>query len=153
MIAGPGIARRRVSFRRRLPLDASVLCDVRARLRDYLCQHDVPERAAADVVLCVDEAITNAIRYSRGRGVDVTVRAGSRSVRARVRDKGTGFLHTGLRARPSPWTTGGRGLYIMQSLMDDVSVYCSRGAAVSMWKRLDGNADSAGSGQVDQYRQ
>jgi len=132
------IMKRRDGFRTRLPLDAAALGDLRSRLRTYLRRHDVPEKTAADIVLCVDEAVSNAILYSQARHVELTVRATADEVFAQVRDEGRGFSRR-RSGCPELWNTRGRGLYLIQALMDDMRVDCSRGAAVSMWKRLKGS--------------
>ena len=52
----------RLAFR--LGLDPARLARARERVRDYLWLHCDNERLVDEVVLCVDEACTNAIRHS-----------------------------------------------------------------------------------------
>jgi anti-sigma regulatory factor (Ser/Thr protein kinase) len=126
-----------------LPLDGAALGDVRARLRTYLEARGVAGREAADVVLSVEEVAINAIRHSHGQKVDVLVRVDAHVVYAQVRDDGVGFRRL-RRVCPDPWRAGGRGLFLVRSLMDDVTVDCSGGALIMMRKRLDGGAPVPG---------
>ena len=60
----------RLSFS--LPLDAARLQRARQRMRDYLHEHVVDADAVDDIVLAVEEAVTNAVRHS-GAADDVLI--------------------------------------------------------------------------------
>ena len=47
-----------------VPPEPSHLLRARERLRDYLRQYCTEQRVIDDLVLCVEEACTNAIRHS-----------------------------------------------------------------------------------------
>jgi anti-sigma regulatory factor (Ser/Thr protein kinase) len=107
---------------------------MRDGLRRYLRDHKVPEGIAGDVVLCVHEAAMNGMRFGGGR-VDVRVWLRNGRVVASVKDRGLGFSSQ----RPSLLdltATGGRGLYVIRYLMDQVAIDCSKGTEVRMEKRL-----------------
>ena len=119
----------------RVPPESSHLLRARERLRDYLGQYCTERDLVEDVVLCVEEACTNAIRHS-GSAADITIAlefADGRLV-ATVRDRGHGFDVTGFDAHALPDLTAdhGRGLFIICSLMDDVELCCHAGFEVCM---------------------
>lgn len=84
-------------------------------------------RAASDVELCVVEAVNNAIEHSygglRGQRVDVHFIACDGWVEIEVVDHGRGFGDSGppCLVAPDVLDEGGRGLYIMHALMDEVT--------------------------------
>lgn len=65
---------------------------MRRRVREYLDAYFLSVEQVEDIVLCLDEACTNAIRYD-GVADDITVRLGydGRELVAEVSDKGYGF--------------------------------------------------------------
>lgn len=97
----------------------------------------------AQLPLVVDEAVTNAMEHGNdwdvARKVHVVADLTPDSVEIRVSDEGGGFarasvadpLSDGRRER-----VGGRGLFLMESLMDDV-VYRDGGRTVVLRRRLD----------------
>jgi len=88
------------------------------------------------------EALSNAMIYGNGRDpskrVQVEVVLEDSSLRARITDEGTGFDPGGI---PDPTTppnvhrVGGRGLFIMRTLMDEVH-FNDRGNSVTLILRL-----------------
>ena len=71
---------------------ASALGAARHRVRTFLCGFGVPDDAVFDVVLSLDEACKNAIRFSKSpRTIDVTVAFDTAAVCLVVRDHGVGF--------------------------------------------------------------
>ena len=67
-----------------LALEPSHLLRARERLRDYLSLHCADEDLVADVVLCLEEAATNAIRHS-GAGDKVRSRFASKATSCTAR--------------------------------------------------------------------
>jgi len=118
----------------RIADDLTVLAVMRAGLRAYLERRLVPDTVVTDVILCVHEAAMNGLRCGGGE-VDVHVWLRSGRVIASVKDHGAGFACR-RQALPDPMATGGRGLYMIRCLMDDVEIECSRGTLVHMEKRL-----------------
>ncbi len=129
-------APRHGAFRGELGLDAAALGGVRSGLREYLAARRVPGRAISDVVLCVQEAVTNALRFGHGGRVEVAVWVEADEVCARVRDHGQGFSMHGSPCRPDAWRTEGRGLFLICALMDQVMVEGADGAVVCMRRKL-----------------
>ena len=105
---------------------------------DYVRALCPDEELVDDVVLCVEEACTNAIRHSQSSEVmDVSLAFGDGSLIADVRDRGRGFdvAVFDLGATPDLMGDGGRGLFLMASLMDELSLRVDDGLHVHMVKR------------------
>ncbi len=97
----------------------------------------------------LSEALSNAMLYGNGsdplKRVRVEVTMGANCITACVTDEGSGFDPDAI---PDPTTpsnlfkTGGRGIFLMRSLMDEV-MYNERGNSVTLILRL-GVQDSRG---------
>lgn len=122
----------------RLPLDAARLLRARERIRDYLRLHCPEEQVIDDVVLCVMEACTNVIRHSGASGdMDVSLRFAGDELVVDVRDQGRGFdIRSFDRDRvPDLLADGGRGLYLIAHIMDEMDLEMSGGLHVHMAMR------------------
>lgn len=118
---------------------ASALIVARDTVRDFLRRRAVPERAVCDVVLSLNEACKNAIRFSGSeRSIDVKVAVEHGNVQVVVRDHGTGFEPAPIDTSvpPDPLELHGRGLFLMSCLMDNLRVARDRGAVVRMRKAV-----------------
>ncbi len=99
----------------------------------------------------LSEALSNAMLYGNGRDpgkrvrIEVTVR--DQEVSARITDQGPGFDHTTVPDPTLPGNLskpGGRGIFLMRSLMDDVQ-FNEEGNSVTLILRLEeGRPDIAG---------
>ena len=122
----------------RLPLDPARLLRARERIRDYLTQHRIEGDTIDDVVLALEEAMTNAVRHS-GTSEDLNVRLqfAGRDLLAEVRDHGAGFDVTSFDPGrlPDPLEPGGRGLFLMNRLMDEVELLSANGLEVRMVRK------------------
>ena len=130
--------RRPPRLRFQLPLDAARLLRARERVRDYLRALCPDEELVDDVVLCVEEACTNAIRHSQASEVmDVSLALDDGSLIADVRDRGRGFDVDVFDPTASPdlMADGGRGLFLMATLMDELSLRVDDGLHVHMVRR------------------
>jgi anti-sigma regulatory factor (Ser/Thr protein kinase) len=105
----------------------------------FLAAHDVPEGVASDLVLCVQEALKNAVRFAR-TDTSLTIVIDPACVTCLVRDRGPGLPMAARRLvppiGPDPLEVSGRGFLIMTSLMDDLDVRSDGGLEVRMRKRL-----------------
>ncbi|HET6497011.1 MAG TPA: SpoIIE family protein phosphatase [Thermoleophilia bacterium] len=131
-----GVTLPRLTFR--LPPDPSRLLRARERMRDYLQQYCSDQVAIDDVVLSVQEACTNAIRHSGSQeDIEVCLFAEEGDLVAEVRDAGHGFNVEAFdrEAAPGPMSMGGRGLYLMAHVMDDLVFRHDGGLSVRMVKR------------------
>ena len=104
-----------------LPPSSSSLPDVRRAAARMLV--DVDEEVLADVLLALDEAVSNAVRHGSKAGQPVVVTVGRDGpwVEMTVRDGGPTPRLPRLPAEPPPaLQTGGRGLWLILQLVDEV---------------------------------
>ena len=125
-------------FERSLPLDVSALPTTRHQLGAFLRGLDLEQDVVEAVLLCVQEACKNAVRFSGSpRGIDLSVTLDGEAVRAVVRDYGGGFDHSRVSTEaPDPLCSSGRGLFLIRALMDTVEIRGSTGTEVRMCKLL-----------------
>ena len=74
-----------------LPLEPARLLRARERIRDYLHTHAVDPGTIDDVVLAIEEAMTNAVRHSGARNVYLSVIQKQDKISLVVEDDGVGF--------------------------------------------------------------
>ncbi len=91
----------------------------------------------------LSEALSNAMLYGNARDprkrVRVEVIVGEREITARITDEGPGFDYEEVPDPTAPENlekSGGRGLFLMRELMDEVH-YNERGNEVTLVLRLD----------------
>lgn len=121
---------------RTFPADAAALRDIRAFIREQAEHDDVPAPMADDIVLAVSEASTNAVVHTATGEIKIRWRKRGDVVFVRICDEGV------FREAPGPPRLdgmGGRGIPLMQALMDDVTLHRGTarnpGTVVSMAKR------------------
>ena len=137
-----------ISFK--LPPDPERLLRARHRLADHLMRRGVRPDPAADVVLAVHEAMSNAVRHS-GVAADIEIELTFQGddVLARVTDRGCGFDVASFDPEqpPDPLQAAGRGLYLISRLMDELELSAGAGTDVRMVKRgaLAGPSGASGS--------
>ena len=129
----------------RAPLRTAFACDpqrlleTRHAVRDFLAARGVDEQTVEELVLCVEEACTNTLRHSGNRS-----RARSRCryqehvVEICVKDSGKGLdlARIDLAREPDLLALGGRGLYLIKALADELELANEGGACVRIRKRL-----------------
>jgi GAF domain-containing protein/anti-sigma regulatory factor (Ser/Thr protein kinase) len=121
-----------------LPLDPARLLRARQRIRDYLNENVADAAAVDDVVLAIEEAMTNAVRHSEAvEDLDVTVSFHGDELVATVRDHGCGFDVEGFDAAALPDVDqpGGRGLFLISRLMDELHLHRDHGLVLRAVKR------------------
>jgi anti-sigma regulatory factor (Ser/Thr protein kinase) len=128
-------------LRLRLPAIPASLAIIRARLRTWLPAAHVTPSAAADVLLAVGEAASNAVEHAvRGADGDVelevTARATTTGLALTVKDNGR--WHAPLKSQRSGRSAQrGHGSRLMSALVDTVTVTpTSQGTTVEMRKEL-----------------
>lgn len=113
---------------------------MRKTLRAYLAQQAVDAAVAYQVVLAADEAFVNAVTHAGGDGpIHVSACVSGRQAAVEVRDGGGGFAVCGSHPRsvPDVHRPSGRGVFLIERMMDEVSVESGRdGTTVRMVRRL-----------------
>jgi PAS domain S-box-containing protein len=119
-----------------VPPKPSHLLRARERIRDYLRQYCTEAQVIDDVVLCIEEAATNAIRHSGSEAdIEISLRFTDGNLVAEVKDHGRGFDAAFDRgALPDPLNDHGRGLFLISHLCDQVELRCDGGLEVQMFK-------------------
>ena len=127
-----------------LPPVSSSLPDLRRAVPGTL--GDVSEDIVADVLLALDEAVSNAVRHGSGAGepVMVTVESDGEWIEMSVRDGGPTPRLPRLPAEPPPVLhTGGRGLWLILQLVDEVRLQrVGTGTRLTMRRRTASRVDS-----------
>ena len=127
-----------------LPPTSSSLPDLRRSVAQTL--GDLNQEVVDDVLLALDEAVSNAIRHGSrgGEQVQVTVESDDEWVEMTVRDGGPTPRLPHLPAGPPPvLQTGGRGLWLILQLVDEVRLQrIEDGTRLTMRRRVTSSEDS-----------
>jgi anti-sigma regulatory factor (Ser/Thr protein kinase) len=127
-----------------LPPTSSSLPDLRHSVAQTL--GDLNQEVVDDVLLALDEAVSNAIRHGSrgGEQVLVTVESDDEWVEMTVRDGGPTPRLPRLPAEPPPvLQTGGRGRWLILQLVDEVRLQrIEDGTRLTMRRRVTSNVDS-----------
>jgi hypothetical protein len=117
-------------------------------LRCAFCEPVAP-RLRFNFRVSLSEALANAMVYGNGgdpgKRVRVEVELETERLTARITDQGLGFDPFGLPDPTSPEcleATGGRGIFLMRKLMDEVH-YNAQGNAVTLVLRIPGGESAA----------
>lgn len=109
----------------KFPADTCELSAMRNAARDFLLAAEVPEMEAELMVLALDEACTNIIRYAYGgctkRVIRMTLEDVRGTVRCSLRDYGKSCDPAKIRSRDlTDFRPGGLGVRILHSAFDSV---------------------------------
>jgi PAS domain S-box-containing protein len=125
-----------------LPNEPSRIRDVRSFISEFLTDLRAPLDVASEIVLAAGEAAGNAVKYGRKESVqgEVRVRCVVQGVNIQITiaDDGPGFEISDEPAmgQPDPLAAGGRGLFLMRELMDEVDIDSSpEGTTVTLTRQ------------------
>ena len=123
------------------PPQSASAAQMRRSLRAYLSDQALDAKVIYDVVLAAEEAFINAVDHAEVRDdlIRVTARVSEREASVEIQDAGAGFALPRPDTPPIPdvCRVHGRGVFLMESLMDEVSVQSGRrGTTVRMVRRL-----------------
>jgi serine phosphatase RsbU (regulator of sigma subunit)/anti-sigma regulatory factor (Ser/Thr protein kinase) len=109
-----------------LPNESARLGEIRRFVRGFLAEIRAPVEISQDILLAVGEAAANAARHGRreaGRSeVRIGVKLEGTEVVVTIADDGGGFDMNEVKSRERDrFAAGGRGLFLMQELMDSVT--------------------------------
>ncbi len=112
------------TFRLEFSPDMASARGVSVEIRNFLAEQGVTEKELYSYELCVAEACSNAVEYAEGSARKLNPIAEalftSAQIELRVTDHTAGFeLKEGIQL-PSPLSDRGRGLFLIQSVMDEV---------------------------------
>jgi serine/threonine-protein kinase RsbW len=121
------------------PSQRASAAQMRRMLRAYLAQQEVEAAVAYQVVLAADEAFANAVTHAGGGVIRVLACVSEGEASVEVQDAGDGFAlpTSDPQAVPDVQRPSGRGVFLIERLMDEVSVESGRtGTTVRMVRRL-----------------
>jgi len=123
------------------PPRRAVAAKMRKALRAYLAEQALAADVAYEVVLAADEAFINAVSHAGGAGGVIRVSAcvSENEAAVEVQDGGGGFTFRASdpRSVPDVRRPNGRGVFLIERVMDEVSVRSERrGTTVRMVRRL-----------------
>ena len=126
-----------------LPNEPSRVSEVRAFVGSFLADLRAPVDVSTEILLAVGEAAANANRHGHradGRGeVRVYCALEGPSVTITIADDGGGFDPDQMDATvlPDRFASGGRGLFLMRELMDEVEFESTdTGTTVTMYRKI-----------------
>lgn len=129
-------------FEHQLPADLTTLSAVRHELGSWLSERGIADGDCADLVLAASEAIANAGEHGGGRRSSERV-----ALWVRLEQRADGQEELLMTVRDSgQWRTGvrsherGRGLRIIDALVDDVTVDSTDGTTVVLRKQIAARA-------------
>jgi serine/threonine-protein kinase RsbW len=136
-----------IELRQLLPSRVEVISPFAEQLMRFILKFRSPDGTEADIEMALHEALANAVIHGNGdnscKSVYVTCRCYmDGEVAITVRDEGRGFDPSVLvdpTFRENLLVTHGRGIYIMKTLMDEVS-FEEGGAVVMMRKKANANS-------------
>lgn len=126
-----------------VPNEAVRIAEVRRFVATFLADLRAPVDVSAEILLAVGEAAGNAYRHGRRSDrSELRVRCEYERpvVAVTVTDDGPGFVPvpTDRKSVPDPLASGGRGLYLMQTLMDEAVIFPSpTGTSVRLVRDLE----------------
>ncbi len=126
------------SFERRLPPQPASVGEARRMIRELLAASDRDDLVETAVLL-VSEVVTNALLHA-GTPIDVAARLDDEGLHVEV---GDGSLHLPVRRHYASTAGTGRGLLMLEQLVDDWGV-SRHGRGKTVWFRLDSGDHETG---------
>jgi len=127
-----------------IPSDPKYIKEVSDRVLGSLEKLNLSAETLFDIRLCLEEAVINAMKYGnkfdKNLPVVISYALSEGRLELKVRDRGKGFDHT---IMPDPRIdaniikNGGRGLFLIKNLMDEVE-FNDSGNEIKMIKFISG---------------
>lgn len=131
----------KIAFTLCLPRDEASVPVVRHLLGGSLRKLGVADECVSDIELALTEACTNVLRHASNKEdeYEVQVEIEDRQSDIRIKDTGRGFDHRSLSGEVSPSAESGRGIQLMQALVDSVAFESKPedGTVVHLVKKLE----------------
>ncbi len=128
--SGPGA---RTRLETAYPPRSASAARMRKALRAYLSEQALDATVVSDVVLAADEAFINAVGHAEAADpIRVTARVSESEASVEIWDGGGRFAYrrSDPPSAPDPLRANGRGVFLMESLMDEVSVSSGRSGTI-----------------------
>jgi serine/threonine-protein kinase RsbW len=132
----------RLSITEHLPSDLKLINSFINTIHQKVIDVTGSSQDAFDVKLCLEEALTNAMRHGNkldaSKRVAVAIILSQESIQMDILDQGEGFdvdLIPDPTVEPGRAAPSGRGIYLMRSLMNEVAFY-NKGAGIRLKKQF-----------------
>lgn len=122
-----------------LPRERESVSAVRRIVAGAMAEVGVERSCAADVELALTEGCANVVRHATSTDrYRVTFQLDRLSAKVIIADSGRGFSLNGLHRMAATLSEGGRGLALMEMLMDEADFWVEegRGTQVSLTKQI-----------------
>ncbi|MFA5165465.1 MAG: ATP-binding protein [Candidatus Omnitrophota bacterium] len=133
-----------------IPSDPKHIKDASAKVLGHLKGLKLAKEIIFDIRLCLEEAVINAIKYGNKleKAVPVTIglRYSDGKLEIKVKDYGKGFEYCEIpdpRSDKNILKHGGRGLFLIRNLMDEVE-FNDSGNEIKMIKFISGGKSHGG---------
>ena len=125
------------TLRMEIHSDPAELKNVRARVESFVRALGLSEKCAGNVVLAMDEALTNIIRHAyrgaRDKPIEIDLAACDTQLRVTLRDYGKHAPKESIRSRDlADVRPGGLGVHIMHECMDSVDYQPAPGGGTKL---------------------
>lgn len=127
------------SFTVRLETEPEALRAIRRLVAAVVRQAGGSDDAAQEVEVALGEALTNARNHAYGGGVgplEIDITRDEQHLTLLIHDHGKPVANPLTVPEVLPKQEGGRGLFLMRQMMDEVEIVSSAGTSVRMTKRL-----------------
>src|ERR1044071_7094075 len=116
---------RGVALRLSLACDLTEVRPAILGVHGFLAEQGLAPAELTDCEVALAEACNNAINYARelSETIEIEVTCNPKRVELRVNDHTPGFIWPGRVELPDPESERGRGLYLIQSLMDGAEYF------------------------------
>jgi anti-sigma regulatory factor (Ser/Thr protein kinase) len=120
------------------PFDEHDLPALRRAVAAHADRTALPDRRVTDLVLIASELAANAVRHGGGKG-RLRLRVRTDTLELEVSDRGPGMPHPHPlpRRRPEPTLTGGRGLWLVLTYADHLTIAERSGGGTVVTAALD----------------
>ncbi|HEV2696302.1 MAG TPA: SpoIIE family protein phosphatase [Verrucomicrobiae bacterium] len=139
MTANPLRSDHRISLRLESACEFTAVRAAVAQVSTWLAEKNLNEAELGAWELALVEAANNAVKYAddaaRQQPVVIEISAGERDIEARVTDHTAGFAWPAEIKLPADDAEGGRGLYLMKSLTDELFYLRNPGQNVLVLRR------------------
>lgn len=122
-----------------LPRERESVSAVRRIVAGAMAEVGVESSCAADVELALTEGCTNVVRHATSTDrYHVTFELDHQAAKVTIADSGRGFSLNGMHRMAATLSEGGRGLAIMEMLMDEADFWVEegQGTQVSLTKHI-----------------
>lgn len=133
-----------------IPSDPKYIKEASSKVLDSIKDLNLDKDTTFDIRLCLEEAIINAMKYgnkcNKDLPVSISYSFAAGKLKITIKDQGKGFNYADIpdpRSNSNILKHGGRGLFLIRNLMDEVK-FNDSGNEIKMVKFLSGGESHGG---------